>query len=76
MKDYVSGDPFTTEREITEVDSHLILACDGVWDVVSDSEAMEIVRAANTCQEAATTLLRTSLRKGSTDNISVMVLKF
>eukprot|EP00276_Gloeochaete_wittrockiana_P016059 CAMPEP_0184335046 /NCGR_PEP_ID=MMETSP1089-20130417/3675_1 /TAXON_ID=38269 ORGANISM="Gloeochaete wittrockiana, Strain SAG46.84" /NCGR_SAMPLE_ID=MMETSP1089 /ASSEMBLY_ACC=CAM_ASM_000445 /LENGTH=295 /DNA_ID=CAMNT_0026659521 /DNA_START=29 /DNA_END=916 /DNA_ORIENTATION=- len=76
MKDYVTGDPYTTDRDVTEIDSHIILACDGVWDVISDAEAMEIIKAAPTCQEAAVTLLRTSLRKGSTDNISVMVIKF
>ena len=31
MKQYVIGDPYTEEHELKEGDSHLILACDGVW---------------------------------------------
>lgn len=30
MKDYVTGEPYTNTVEITDEDTHLILACDGV----------------------------------------------
>ena len=75
MKDYVSGEPYTTETVLEEGDTHLILACDGVWDVISDDSAVELVMQFDKCQEAAKKLLIASLRAGSTDNISVMVLK-
>mmetsp|Transcript_89 Transcript_89/g.311 ORF Transcript_89/g.311 Transcript_89/m.311 type:complete len:310 (-) Transcript_89:79-1008(-) len=75
MKDYVSGEPYTTETVLEEGDTHLILACDGVWDVISDDSAVELVMQFDKCQEAAKKLLIASLRGGSTDNISVMVLK-
>src|SRR3990167_3896788 len=31
MKPYVSGEPYTTRTELTEEDTHVILACDGVF---------------------------------------------
>lgn len=75
MKDYVSGDPYCETHELSETDTHLIIACDGVWDVVSDQDAIDFILQFDSCQEAAKKLLRKSLKNGSTDNISVMVIK-
>jgi len=75
MKDFVSGEPYTECTEVTPEDTHLILACDGVWDVIEDDEAVELILKYDSCQKAATELLRASLKAGSTDNISVMVIK-
>ena len=75
MKDYVSGEPFTKIVDVGAEDSHLILACDGVWDVIEDDKAVEIIMASENCTKAATDLLRASLKAGSTDNISVVVIK-
>jgi serine/threonine protein phosphatase PrpC len=56
----------------------LVLACDGLWDKLSNEEVGEIVKT-QVCAEAdlyhtAETLMKTSYDKGSTDNISVMVV--
>ncbi|KAG5191135.1 phosphatase 2C-like domain-containing protein [Tribonema minus] len=62
-----------------------ILACDGIWDVLSDEEACAIVaRAAAEAGEGggegdarnapAQALVAEALRRGSTDNITVMVV--
>jgi len=75
MKRYVTGDPYTEDHTLTEEDTHVILACDGVWDVISDQQACDIVLAAGSCGEASKELLVTALRSGSTDNISVMVVR-
>lgn len=75
MKPYVSGEPYTTRTELTEEDTHVILACDGVWDVISDDQSVEIVSKHEKMQVASKELLKESLLAGSTDNISVMVLK-
>eukprot|EP01125_Pyxidicula_operculata_P016643 TRINITY_DN5762_c0_g1_i1.p1 TRINITY_DN5762_c0_g1~~TRINITY_DN5762_c0_g1_i1.p1 ORF type:complete len:355 (-),score=70.39 TRINITY_DN5762_c0_g1_i1:109-1038(-) len=54
----------------------LILACDGLWDVIEDQEAVDIVlhNAANP-QDDALCLLN-SVKSQSTDNVSVIVLYF
>merc|ERR1712137_1373620 len=75
MKDYVSGEPYVEVVEVTEEDTHLILACDGVWDVIEDDKAVEIILEQENASKAATELLRSALKAGSTDNISVMVIK-
>jgi len=74
MKQYVIGDPYTEEHELKEGDSHLILACDGVWDVLSDQDVVDIVKNASSCGAASKEILIAALRAGSMDNISVMVV--
>eukprot|EP01094_Clydonella_sp_ATCC50884_P010949 TRINITY_DN20771_c0_g1_i1.p1 TRINITY_DN20771_c0_g1~~TRINITY_DN20771_c0_g1_i1.p1 ORF type:complete len:306 (-),score=75.21 TRINITY_DN20771_c0_g1_i1:158-964(-) len=74
MKQFVTGDPYTEERDLGPEDTHLVLACDGVWDVLSDQEVIDIVKGAESCGAASKEILIASLRAGSMDNISVMVV--
>jgi|SRR3989344_2757841 len=53
----------------------IILACDGVWDVISDQEAVNITASTEDPQEASNWIMQEALRKGSRDNISVLVVK-
>jgi serine/threonine protein phosphatase PrpC len=71
-------------------DEVLVLACDGVWDVISNEESVAYMASVVlpgqsltsdldepvSCQEAAESLLDLSLHEGSTDNISAIVVKF
>jgi serine/threonine protein phosphatase PrpC len=45
MKEFVIALPHLTEVNLSEQGScpFMILACDGLWDVMSDQEAIEIV---------------------------------
>lgn len=53
----------------------LIVACDGLWDVLSNGEACRVASSASgDPQGAAQQLVRTAYSKGSGDNISVMVV--
>lgn len=74
MKDYVVGDPNLVTIELDETDTHLILACDGLWDVTSDQEAIDLILPESDTQKMSDKLLLHALKNGSTDNISVMVL--
>jgi len=74
MKDYVISDPYISEYELTEEDSHLVLACDGLWDVISDQEVCDIVVKEQEAQRMSDLLLVHALRQGSTDNISIMAV--
>ena len=72
---YVSHDPEVHVVELKENEhSVLILACDGLWDVVSDEEATKLISDMDNPEQAAITLRNTALSKGSTDNISVVVI--
>ncbi|PCH43439.1 protein serine/threonine phosphatase 2C [Wolfiporia cocos MD-104 SS10] len=76
MKEYVVGAPYTTETELTDEDEFLILACDGLWDVVDDQAAVELVRAQPNPTAASEFLLDYALHNYSTDNITVLVVRF
>ncbi|KAF1836296.1 protein phosphatase-like protein 2C [Decorospora gaudefroyi] len=77
MKDLVTGHPYTTETVIqADQDEFLILACDGLWDVCSDQEAVDLVRQVHDPQEASKKLVDYALARFSTDNLSCMVVRF
>lgn len=65
-----------------EMDKFVVLACDGVWDVMSNAEAISylvtIVPATaseNTAESMAYSLIDLSLNLNSTDNLSAIVVK-
>lgn len=81
MKDYVIGDPYCESHELHEFDTHLIVACDGLWDVVGDQDAIDLLLtppadggAPPSAQALANKLLIKALKQGSTDNISICCL--
>jgi serine/threonine protein phosphatase PrpC len=86
----VINEPFLNERVVEtgfffklvyvyyhfEEDTHLIIACDGLWDVVDDDKAAEIVmKNKDDPKKAADDLKEAAINNGTTDNVSVMVIK-
>lgn len=76
MKEFVVGAPYTTETELCEEDEFLILACDGLWDVINDQNAIELVRDVEDAQVASQKLLKYALSNHTTDNVTVIVVRF
>jgi len=76
MKEFVVGAPYTTETELCEDDEFLILACDGLWDVISDQNAVELVRDVDDAQTASQMLLEYAKSQHTTDNVTVLVVRF
>ncbi|GAM28249.1 hypothetical protein SAMD00019534_114250, partial [Acytostelium subglobosum LB1] len=74
MKEYVVGDPFLRSVQLDQTYTHLILACDGLWDVINDQEAIDLIINETEAQKMSDKLLYQALRKGSTDNISILVI--
>jgi len=73
----VCADPEVFEYSLdpTNGDEFLILATDGVWDTLSDQQAVNSVRnTAKECGLAAKRIGGDALARGSTDNISVIVI--
>jgi serine/threonine protein phosphatase PrpC len=65
-----------------DTDGIMILACDGVWDVMSNSDAVSFLldmvmpsEKTSTSQDLAGALVDISLTQGSTDNITAIVVK-
>lgn len=83
---YVTHRPDIFRYKINNSDKFLILACDGLWDVVSDQEAVNYVltmcynmrdkKRINKSVNISDKLTQYALKKGSTDNISVIVIFF
>lgn len=66
--------------ERTSTDDVLLLACDGLWDVMTNPEAIDKVRSIYSSGESSVVLIAeemidTALLKGSRDNISAIVVK-
>ncbi|KAI3339024.1 phosphatase 2C-like domain-containing protein [Ustulina deusta] len=77
MKDLVVGHPYTTETLIQpEVDEFIIIACDGLWDVCSDQEAVDLIRDKPDPVAASKLLVDHALARFSTDNLSCMIIRF
>lgn len=71
----IVAEPELTVRQLTPEDNAVILACDGVWDVMNDSQAAELVRKhLDDPAKAARMLSFEAYRRGSKDNISVVVV--
>lgn len=80
MKEYVIGDPYCESVELEPTDQFLVVACDGLWDVANDQEVcnalLEPVEGdAPTAQALANGLLIKALKQGTTDNVSIVVIK-
>ncbi|GAA5911160.1 hypothetical protein JCM8208_005742 [Rhodotorula glutinis] len=75
MKEFVVGSPFTTETTLGPQDEWLIVACDGLWDVCSDQEAVDLIKDIECPQEASQKLLDHALSSFSTDNLSILCVR-
>lgn len=66
--------------QLTKNDELLILACDGVWDVLTSDEAVKLVQfrkiVGDDPTSAAKYLAKFAYMRGSDDNISVLVVYF
>eukprot|EP01089_Gocevia_fonbrunei_P014887 TRINITY_DN420_c0_g1_i1.p1 TRINITY_DN420_c0_g1~~TRINITY_DN420_c0_g1_i1.p1 ORF type:complete len:271 (-),score=85.83 TRINITY_DN420_c0_g1_i1:91-903(-) len=77
MKDYIIGTPHTRSIKLEETDDILIFACDGIWDIVEDQQAIDLCREDTSIPafEMCKKLYSTAVKGGSMDNITVVVVK-
>ncbi|KAG0475618.1 hypothetical protein HPP92_015304 [Vanilla planifolia] len=76
LKQYVVADPEIQEEVVDGSLEFLILASDGLWDVVSNEEAVALVKPIEEPEQAAKLLLQEASRRGSADNITCVVVRF
>lgn len=67
-------DPDIREVELNSTDRWVILACDGVWDVIQDNEVAGIIGGETDPQEVSRLLLQEAYDRHSGDNLSVIAL--
>eukprot|EP00250_Pteridium_aquilinum_P035663 c9782_g1_i1 orf=557-1378(+) len=76
LKQYVVADPELREETIDDEVQFLVLASDGLWDVVSNQDAVSMVQSIPNAEEAARKLTEEAIKKGSADNITCVVVRF
>ncbi|KAK8553629.1 hypothetical protein V6N13_062426 [Hibiscus sabdariffa] len=76
LKQYVVADPEIQEEKVDSSLEFLILASDGLWDVVSNEEAVAMVKPIQDPELAAKRLMREACERGSADNITCVVVRF
>ena len=78
--DLLIPDPECRLHDIGPGDEFLVLASDGLWDVVSPDEAVKMIRAAfavnKSPSEAAEELCELSIKLGSSDNVTIVITRF
>lgn len=76
LKQYVVAEPELQEEMINDEVEFLVLASDGLWDVVSNQDAISMVQSIPDAEEAARKLAEEALCRGSADNITCIVVRF
>uniref|UniRef100_A0A182UG03 PPM-type phosphatase domain-containing protein n=1 Tax=Anopheles melas TaxID=34690 RepID=A0A182UG03_9DIPT len=76
----VSPEPEIFCRDREPADEFLVLACDGVWDVMSNEELCQFVHnrleVSDNLVDVANQVIDTCLHKGSRDNMSIIIIAF
>lgn len=77
-KKYVIGEGDVSRTVMTGSEEYLVVACDGVWDVVDDQELVECIRnhlsKGNERHTTAKALVEFARSEGSGDNITAIIV--
>lgn len=76
LKQFVVAEPEIQEQEIIDDLELLILASDGLWDVVPNEDAISVAGEEEDPETAAQRLTETAFVRGSADNITCIVVRF
>lgn len=76
----VSPEPEIFVQERNPADEFLVLACDGIWDVMTNEELCDFVRnrlqISHSMEHICNQVIDTCLYKGSRDNMSIVIVTF
>lgn len=75
LKQFVVAEPEIQEQELDEEFELLVLASDGLWDVVPNEDAVTLALSEQEPELAARKLIETAFSRGSADNITCIVVR-
>ncbi|KAL3650546.1 hypothetical protein CASFOL_006949 [Castilleja foliolosa] len=75
LKQFVVAEPEIQDLEVDQDLELLVLASDGLWDVVPNEDAISIAQTEENPEGAARKLTETAFTRGSADNITCIVVK-
>lgn len=70
----ISCEPEIIEKELSPDDEYLVLASDGIWDVLNNDQVAKFVSKAQDFVQCAKDLCSEALLCGSSDNITALVI--
>eukprot|EP00270_Netrium_digitus_P019242 TRINITY_DN755_c0_g1_i4.p1 TRINITY_DN755_c0_g1~~TRINITY_DN755_c0_g1_i4.p1 ORF type:complete len:327 (+),score=71.77 TRINITY_DN755_c0_g1_i4:182-1162(+) len=76
LKRFVVAEPEIKEVQLHKDDEFLVMASDGLWDVIKEQEAVALIRGVKSTSTAAKQLVEEAFRRGSADNITCVVVRF
>ncbi|KAL6972076.1 protein-serine,threonine phosphatase [Sarracenia purpurea var. burkii] len=76
LKQFVVAEPEIQDQEIDDEFELLVVASDGLWDVVPNEDAVSLARTEEEPEAAARKLTESAYTRGSADNITCIVVKF
>jgi serine/threonine protein phosphatase PrpC len=71
----VIATPHISKHFVSGKDKYLVLASDGVWDVIMDEELLKLSQSVINADEFSKLIIKTSLLRGTQDNLSCIVIK-
>ena len=73
----VKCDPYFHQIQIdlNEKNQFLIIACDGVWDVMDEDDIRQLIMFCNNSEELCKQIIKGAMKRGAWDNLSVFVVK-
>lgn len=73
----VSCEPEVKRFRVERDDLFIVVACDGIWDVLSNQDAVAIgLQHFTDAQRAADAIVKEAYRRGSSDNLTATVVQF
>ncbi|KAK1275753.1 putative protein phosphatase 2C 52 [Acorus gramineus] len=76
LKQFVVAEPEIQEDEVDEELEFMVLASDGLWDVVPNEDAVMLAGSEDESEAAARKLTEAAYTRGSADNITCIVVRF
>ncbi|KAF9670530.1 hypothetical protein SADUNF_Sadunf13G0078600 [Salix dunnii] len=74
LKEWIISEPEIKRVPLTSDCQFLIMASDGLWDKVSEQEAVDVILRENNSVESCKKLVDKSFSRGNMDDITVMVI--
>ncbi|XP_037466515.1 probable protein phosphatase 2C 56 [Triticum dicoccoides] len=76
LKNYVIAEPDIQETQVSSDLEYLVLATDGLWDVVQNEDVISLMKATDGPEAAAVKLTEMAHSRHSSDNITCIVVQF
>lgn len=74
---YISQKPDVHYKRITPQTKYVVMGCDGLWDVINNKDLFSILNRfkSNGSTNLAADLAQLALKKGTTDNVSIIIIE-